>query len=182
MILNDLDPVISGIWEYLIKVKEEEVLALPLLVYGESLDDIKLIPEAKNFIGQCLQTGRPSPRKKLSSAVYTRPGTVWCESMRSRIASQLCQIRHWKITSKSYLDLDNREATWFIDPPYEKAGKAYIVNQMDYAACATFCKSREGQTLVCEAEGASWLPFEPFTDNPSNASRVTKEVIWTNEN
>ena len=35
------------------------------------------------------------------------------------IANQLENIRHWKIIHGSYEDLENVEATWFIDPPYQ---------------------------------------------------------------
>ena len=176
--LNDLDPVISGIWEYLIKVKEDEVLALPSHV--ENIGDFPDLTETqKNLIGYWLQTGRPTPSKvlrKLSKGNELR----WGDRVKERIVSQLQFIRHWNITSKSYLELPNIEATWYIDPPYENAGKAYNLNKMNYEDCASFCKSRKGQVIVCEAAGASWLPFKPFADIHSGVNKVAKEVIWTN--
>lgn len=45
IILNDLDPVISGIWEYLIKVKEDEILALPSHV--ENIGDFPDLTETQ---------------------------------------------------------------------------------------------------------------------------------------
>lgn len=49
-----------------------------------------------------------------------------------------------------------------------------------------WCQSRRGQTLVCENDGATWLPFQPFHDalatpGSRRPGKVSKEVIWTNE-
>jgi hypothetical protein len=57
------------------------------------------------------------------------------------------------------------EATWFVDPPYNnRAGSYYIENSIDYVALGTWCHERRGQAIVCENEGADWLPFRSFKD------------------
>jgi hypothetical protein len=74
------------------------------------------------------------------------------------------------------------EATWFVDPPYAVAGKSYKVRFTDYPRLAEWCKGREGQVIVCENEGADWLPFTPLTDAKAFAGRgrlgVSGEVAW----
>ena len=79
------------------------------------------------------------------------------------------------------------EATWFVDPPYADAGRAYKhgAQGIDFSALADWCRSRNGQTVVCENFGADWLPFREFRDIKGTAgarrSGVSKEVIWTSE-
>ena len=73
------------------------------------------------------------------------------------------------------------EATWFIDPPYQVAGRHYRFGseQLDYARLAKWCRSRPGQVIVCENEGADWLPFRPLAAvKTTRAKRRSKEVIW----
>lgn len=112
--------------------------------------------------------------------------------MRARLASQVDAIRHWQIIEGSYESAPTIEATHFVDPPYQKAGKHYREpsKKIDFMALATYCKGLVGQTIVCENEGADWLPFRPFAaimSNPANAARAdatrrtSAEVIWTND-
>jgi 16S rRNA G966 N2-methylase RsmD len=75
----------------------------------------------------------------------------------------------------------NVEATWFIDPPYQKAGKYYTGhNKMDFEKLGEWCKSRKGQVIVCENQGADWLPFRFLTEHRGSMQKNT-EVIWTND-
>lgn len=97
------------------------------------------------------------------------------------IAETLDKIRHWKIELRDYETLQNEKATWFIDPPYVVGGKYYKYGSrdIDYRSLALWCRSREGQVIVCEAEGADWLPFKYLTDSRGNKYQHT-EVIWEN--
>jgi hypothetical protein len=101
------------------------------------------------------------------------------------LASNVRHIRHWKIFNKSYEEAPNEKATWFIDPPYEKAGKHYAFPLDDYEKLFNFCKTRTGQAIVCEAAGATWLPFRPFrvtrTCSGKNRRGHENEMIWTND-
>ncbi len=56
------------------------------------------------------------------------------------------------------------KATWFVDPPYQNMGKLYKENKIDYQELGTYCRERLGQVMVCENEGADWLPFEKLTE------------------
>jgi hypothetical protein len=72
-------------------------------------------------------------------------------------------------------------ATWFVDPPYQRAGKEYIHagDALDFPALGVWCRQRRGQALVCENVGADWLPFEPFMlAKAGPARRVSAEALW----
>ena len=91
----------------------------------------------------------------------------------------------WEFRKASYEQAPDIEATWFIDPPYQKQSR-YQHNNVDYGFLAKWVRSRRGQVIVCESEGADWLPFRPHltrdrapTGRPT--SKLRNEVIWTNE-
>ena len=184
--LNDADPVITGVWRYLIAVKESEIAQLPLLF--ESVDDLQYLPqEARWLIGFWLNKGCSAPRKTPSA--WMRAGTnstgFWGETIRARIAAQLFAIRHWRVTEGSYESLPDLAATWFVDPPYQKAGVHYKKKLTDFAALGIWCRARQGQVMVCENAGADWLPFRPFRTIQANHSKTggkqSVEVIWMND-
>lgn len=160
IVLNDIDPVIVGIWNYLIRAPASEIRALPTVF--ESTDDIQVPQEAKWLIGFWLNKATTSPCKTPSvwSRNGIRPNSTWCEVIKERIAYQVDFIRHWRIREGSYADLGDITATWFIDPPYNNAaGRLYRHKFTAFDALAGWSRARQGQTIVCENEGASWLPF-----------------------
>lgn len=185
--LYDKDPVIAGLWEYLINVSEEEIYSLPLEI--THIDDLKVCQEAKWLIGfwvaRAVENPRKSPGAWMRSGI--RPHSFWGPTIQERIASQLKYIRHWEIKNCSYEDVENERATWFIDPPYSApAGRIYKYSAIDYDNLGDWCKGLTGQTIVCEQYGSDWLPFEPFIEirptNGTNRPKNSKEVIWVNEN
>ena len=184
VILCDLDPIICGVWEYLIRVSAEEIYQLPTKV--DHVNDVNAPQEAKWLIGFWLNKGVASPTLTPSAWMRSgiRPNSYWGETIRKRIASQIGSIRHWKIHCQSYEGIENREAAWFIDPPYcGKPGKHYRCKFNDYQELAQWCRDRTGQVMVCEQSGASWLPFEPFAkikSTPgSRGKSYSEEVFWT---
>lgn len=50
---------------------------------------------------------------------------------------------------------------------------------MDFDALATWCRSRTGQVIVCEQQGATWLPFTPLADALNSQGKIKTEVIWS---
>lgn len=188
VILCEIDPVLAAIWRYLIKAKSSEILAIPDLEHDQSVDDLKLCQEAKWLVGLWLNRGIASPRKTPSKWMRDkiRPGSFWGERVRKTIASQVNAIRHWKVLNGSYVDCPtSRKATWFIDPPYEKAGKHYRFGSelIDYDALALWCRERSGQVIVCENAGANWLPFRDLGDvKTTRSNRRSKEVVWISNN
>lgn len=188
VLLYDLNERIVGTWNYLINVSEKEIYSLP-----EIFDDVrhlKVAQEAKWLIGYWCNKGSCEPRNMPSTWMKSgvRPNSQWGPAIKERIASQLREIRHWKCELKDFNDLENESpSTWFVDPPYSaKAGRLYTYSEIDYQALSTWCRRRLGQTIVCEMQGASWLPFKPFhtakgLEGPKGKKRI-KEVIWTGSN
>jgi site-specific DNA-adenine methylase len=183
-ILYDCNPIIAGIWEYLITVSESEVLALP--VDFDTVDDLYIPQEAKWLIGFWITKGNVHPNKSRAAWArqYRHSGDckVWGEAARSRISKQVSQIREWEIHCQDYRDIQNIEAQWFIDPPYQIAGKHYPFSDVDFNHLADYCRSRKGSVIACENAGADWLPFKPFADARAmigqNRTGVSKEVVW----
>lgn len=182
--LYDINPRIIGIWKYLIKAKESEILALPIKF--DHVDDLKISQEAKWLLGFWINKGTVEP--KLTFSAWARKYQswndckVWGEKARSRIASQLPGIRRWEARCLSFESIPNEHAHWFIDPPYEKMGKHYTFSQIDYPALAGWCKTREGFATVCENDGATWLPFSHFHHAKGTFGKTrtgkSHEVVW----
>jgi hypothetical protein len=179
--LYDIDPIICGVWDYLIRVGAEEVRSLPLAF--DTVDDLAVCQEAKWLIGFWINKGVASPRKRPAAWIRQgiRPNSTWGEAVRGRIASQVDLIRHWTIAECSYEQIPNLTATWFVDPPYQgKCGRHYRFHRVDFAALGRWCRGREGQAIVCEQAGADWLPFRSLGAVKGTLG-PTHEMIWTNE-
>lgn len=110
---------------------------------------------------------------------------VW-HRIRTKLHEWLPRIAHWRIMHGSYEDLPDIEATWFVDPPYEGSpGSKYLHNGLNYRRLAKWCKSRVGQVIVCENNGATWLPFMPLTTkrlgiHSSYTVSEVGEALWCN--
>lgn len=78
-------------------------------------------------------------------------------------------------------DAGEHDATWFIDPPYQVVqGEQYPngAQSIDFAALGDWCRSRRGQVIVCESEGADWLPFSPLGAVQSMRKGSSRERVW----
>jgi hypothetical protein len=176
--------MLYGVWRYLIRASEREIRHLPDLAPHQAVDDLKVIQEAKWLIGLWLNRGVSTPRKSPSKWMRDgiRPGSFWGERVRETIASQVGRIRHWQVTNCSYVDAPSRRsATWFVDPPYQRAGKHYRFSSdsIDYSHLSAWCRQRRGQVIVCENDGADWLPFRPLAVvKTTRALHRSKEVVW----
>jgi hypothetical protein len=180
--LYEIDPKIFGVWDYLLKASTDDVLRLPVQV--ENVDTLKVCQEARWLIGFWLNKGTSQPSKTPSRWMRDgiRPNSFWGTVIRSRIAYQVPAIRHWKVKNKSWCEVPNVAATFFIDPPYQAAGKGYKFNDVPYKELGAWCRGLHGQVMVCEAAGANWLPFKPFrkikTLEGSNGKKTGYEVLW----
>ena len=185
VVLVDKDPAIIALWRYLVRVSAREIMRLPDLEIGAGVDGLNVSDEARLLIGFNVNQAVSGPRNTLTSW-----GT-WGPAHRARVAVQVERIRHWQIIEGSYELAPDVDATWFVDPPYAEMGKHYRcgADAIDFAALATWCRSRRGQVMVCENEGAEWLPFRRFHNARSARPRVgevltdavSREVIWTND-
>lgn len=189
VILNDLNPKVYETWRYLINASGDDIEALP--VYDgtwESTDELTHLPVgARYLMGWWMNKGTVAPAKSPSKWMRSGdPGcNYWGPGARERIASQVGHIKHWKVVSCGYEQVPDIWGTWYVDPPYQQAGKPYPAQVMDFPALGRWCESRRGQVIVCENVGATWLPFEPFVDAKANSSqgvaKVSKEAIWYRE-
>lgn len=180
-VLLDADPVICGVWDYLLRVSAAEIQALPdLPAVGDSVHDFPLPQEAKWLIGFWLNRGSAIP--KISRTAYsarTDKGQLnWGPRAKARIVDQLDGLTGWTVRHGSYTDLPNQDGTWFIDPPYGDKGKFYRVGFSAYHELGDWAQSRSGQVIVCEGPGADWLPFTELGSYKSSTGRAT-ELVWT---
>lgn len=180
--LYDVDPIIVGVWDYLIRVSPAEILALPDLEVGQSVDDFNLPQEVKWLIGFWLNRGSAQPKKTKTafSDRTERAQLVWSQRARERIAEQLPGIRGWTIEQRSFEVVANQDATWFIDPPYVDKGRYYRFKDVDYVTLARWSRGRLGQVFVCEQQGATWLPFEPLAVIKSTKGTSAEAVYRQN--
>jgi hypothetical protein len=194
VILMEKDPDVAGIWRWLIGASARDVLDLPLLTPGQSIDELEVCREARALIGLWLGSGDAAARGRRRRSSWSERNLAegvedsWCRSIRARLAMQVDKIRHWQIIEGDYSQAPDVEATWFIDPPYALAGKRKRYRcsaaDIDFAALGQWCRSRRGQVIACESAGATWLPFSPFREiqgvRDAGASSST-EAIWTND-
>lgn len=194
VLLIERDPYVAATWRYLLRVSPREIISLPDLEPGQTVDDLKINEEARLLIGWWLNKGSAQPKKSPSAWMRRSReiggegwktgsgGFFWGARVRERIAKNLPALERWQVREGDYRDSPDIPATWFIDPPYQKAGKRYRISSIDYTRLGAWCKQRIGQTIVCENKGASWLNFTPFRKIKANESktggRVSDEVVW----
>jgi hypothetical protein len=179
VILVERDPVIASLWRWLVSVSVDEVMALPL----DPTKRHDLNPDACALIGFWCGRGRTQPANTTTSSWLLSgkwPSSFWGPSARQRIAEQVQRIRHWRVIEGDYTSAPNIEATWFIDPPYFAHRRRYRSRVSDYTRLASWTLARRGQAIVCEQEGAAWLPFVPFRMARNLSRKMSAEVIWTN--
>ena len=178
VVLVDKSHYIVGAWSYLLRSSSAEISKLPLLEPGDDVNDLPICQEAKWLVGFWINQGSSVPKRTMGGRLSNRKFGTWGESSRERLASQVEKLRHWQVIHGDYTDAPDIEATWFVDPPYQVQGKQYPHKIEDYAGLSAWCRSRKGQVLVCESEGADWLPFEPVTTVVGSTHRKTTEVLW----
>lgn len=174
VILIDKYPVIVDLWKWLQQASEADILGLPNMEKGQSVNDFNLPTEAKNLIGFCINQGSAQPKKTAQDF------NGWNETKR-QIAKSLFKIKHWVIRLGSHDETENTEATWFIDPPYQFGGEWYVKNNksINFDELGKWCRARSGQVIVCENTKANWLPFYAMR-KMTGAYETTTEAIWSN--
>lgn len=187
--LVDADPIIVGVWDYLIRATADEVLRLPDVEVGQDVRDMGLPQEAAWLIGFWLNRGSASPKRTRTafSARTDRQQLVWGERARQRIAADVHKVSAWTVRHGDYRTApSDPDATYFVDPPYVDKGRYYRVNTVDYADLARWCRatalnslglSTVGRTIVCEQHGADWLPFRDLAVIKSTRG-TSREVVW----
>lgn len=184
ILLVDKYKVIVDIWHYLQRASEKDILGLPRLKPNEDIENFNLSEIEKKFMGFLLQDAVSQPARKVSPNWFKlRPNKI--NYKLERISKDLYKIKHWKIIHGSYEDLENENATWFIDPPYQFGGQHYKESNknIDFNLLSVWCKSRNGQVIVCENTLANWMEFNvmiKFKGAIKHNSKQEYEAIWTN--
>jgi site-specific DNA-adenine methylase len=171
-VLNDANMLVAQIWDTVLRVPDL-IHDLPDVVNGYSPAENLARANYGLWHGQ-----KPLPRPTSLSSWPRKRAELWQQGL------ELAR-KDWSAICTDYRDLADVEATWFIDPPYQgntAASSAYR-GDIDYAELAEWCKTRRGQIIVCEQEGADWLPFRPLGANTSTcrSRRGKKEMIWTSD-
>ena len=184
ILLNEKYNKIYEVWKWLTSADKQSILDNRDFVAGQDISNLVLPQSHKDLIGFCINRGSVTPKsivQRWSCQVKSRPN--WASTTHyslTKIANSLDTIKHFNIKFGSYHDLDDVEATWFIDPPYQFGGEHYVENKIDYTELAEWCKSRKGQVIVCENSKADWLPFRKLVGITGQRNK-TEECIWTNE-
>ena len=176
VLLVDKYPVIVDVWNYLKNASEQDIKGLPKLNTGQTIDDYDLSDIERKFMGFMVQDGTTGMRRTASYFAVKRMDEKF-----NFIIENLHKIKHWEIKLGSYDEIENVEATWFIDPPYQFGGHEYKCSNknIDFDKLAKWCRERKGQSIVCENTKADWLPFKPMTEMQGTMFKTT-EAIWSN--
>ena len=164
--LYDADPVTASIWKFLLGQDATECIRMiPVQVRaGQLVTDI-MPPDTPDGLIRLLQSeanvGTQGARGVHNQ--ITKFGEKGWTRIKMKLEFWMPRIRHWKFDQLHYGFISNQEAVWFVDPPYNnEAGKRYRTQIEHYDVLGDWCKSRQGQLIVCENYGADWLPFEPL--------------------
>lgn len=181
VIILDKYEVVVKIWQWLQMCSPKDILKLPNMKQGERVDQFNFdCVEAKWLMGFIIGFMTESPRTTATIRLTQRPNAV--NYTLNRIANNLFKIKNWDIRLGTYDDLENVEATWFVDPPYQYGGHLYKHNNksIDFSYLSDWCRSRKGQVIVCETIKADWMDFKPMTTHKTRQG-FQKEAIWSNE-
>jgi len=153
--LYDAYDRVCAVWEYVIKASPDEIRSLPLIDADTDVDSLHICQEAKWLIGWWCAIAVSHPHRKITPWARRNNSLgwacTWSQKRREHIAQTSELIKHWKIENASYEQIENTNATWFIDPPYQcKAGRVYRHNAIDFDHLSVWCKERQGQVQVCE--------------------------------
>jgi site-specific DNA-adenine methylase len=176
LLIEKYQPLVK-LWKWLQIATEKDIDNLPILKRGEKLSNFNLSEGERLFLSFCVSEATTTGRNMVTERASTKVAYKI-----KKTKDILPKIKHWEIKHGCYTELQNEEATWFIDPPYQRGGEHYRHSNKDinYIDLSEWCKKRLGQTIVCENDGAEWLPFIPLKEYWGGMKRSI-EVIWSNE-
>jgi site-specific DNA-adenine methylase len=177
ILLLDKYELIVKMWKWLQQCSEKDILSLK--VPEKKIDKADYdCEEAIWLMGFMVQNSVGAPRLSLGTLDGINP-----EADKKRIAKNLYKIKHWTIKQGCYKDLENETATWFVDPPYQFGGEYQYKHgskQINFTELAEWCRSRNGQAIVCENTKADWMNFKPVKSLFGSNQTKTVEAIWSN--
>ncbi len=188
--LCETDPHLKVLWRWLIAgATEDEIRQIPINVpEGTDIRSLGLSKGAETLLKTWQRTNNVGDCWTISPW-GNKPGQ-WTANTRARVAAEFGEVAHWCLSESGGLDLlsSKREATWFIDPPYQY-NYQYRSLPVDYTRLAALVRDNAGQRVVCEALCAktsarpTWLPFADFGSRitsrrkPEN-NHHSRELIW----
>jgi len=191
VVLNDLNQKTYGVWKFITNlVNYKFIKKIPVEVKkGDTIDNIT---KGKGFPSGLIYLLRSACNvgtfgAKNCNQITKIGAEKWKHNTIDKLKFWMPKLCHWKITNKDYISMENVEATWFVDPPYNNdSGKIYKTNIVNYSELSKWCLSRKGFIVVCEDYGANWLPFIKTKKAPGLQSkhRSTKRIegVYVNYN
>lgn len=188
VVIADRSEDVRSAWSLITSADGAAIIgSAPDLVRGVIVDTQTENPGLRSIMGFWCNLGSASRRRTPTEWSLIKSG--WNTMARNRLASDINRVvsRPWTILDE-WRSIPDIEATWFIDPPYQRAGKHYKhgSDEIDYASLSEWCKSRRGQVIVCENNGATWLPFVHLEHVKSmslrcSGNRKSAEAVWSND-
>jgi hypothetical protein len=177
VILYDKYEKVYKVWNYLINnASVNDIKSLPDLTIGLNLDTINISDEEKSLLGFYANPASAVPKK----TVTQRGANAW-NRHKNYLIDNLYKVKHWKIYNDSFINIENIEATWFIDSPYQFGGEHYHSStsnkHLDYEVLSKWSMERNGEIIVCENDKAKWLDFKPLVEMNGQLHK-TMEVIY----
>lgn len=178
VILVEKDKRVYDTWVKLLAMDVDDLLNYPIPSAGERTSDFLLMTSA------C--SNRIARTEEMT--VTTRMPVV-LKRMFKQIAHVLPHVKgRVEIIHGDYTEAEDIEATWFIDPPYhvgsraQQRGMGYAEGcnsaSIRYEELGEWCRSRRGQKIVCEQDGATWLPFKHLRLARNSIGNEATEVYW----
>lgn len=180
-VICDKDDDVAQAWDFLLKCSERDILNFPTPKIGDYAYDF--------LIKTCAVSNASSKCNKMK---YTERMDRVFQIQKRRIIKFLPIRDRIKFIHGNFQSLENTEATWFIDSPYQivnkngsifQNGDGYSKNcsfsSLNFNELSNFCLERKGQLIVCEKEGADWLPFVRFRKNKTSLNKNYNEVVYT---
>lgn len=177
ILLIDKYKNVVDVWLWLKQCSIGDINSLPKLKKGDDIRKMNLSESEFLFLSFACSAGSAGPRYSVSNFGEENAKTLYKNTIEN-----LHKIKHWNIELGNYEDLQNEEATWFIDPPYQFGGHEYKFSnkEIDFNKLADWCKNRNGQTIVCENTKADWMEFKPMVSFTGTEKLTTTEAIWSN--
>ena len=171
-VIIDKNDNIAAAWDFIKHCSANDVREYPVPEIGSYTTDF--------LFKTCTSSNSATQNAKMK--VTKRMLEVF-EYQRRRILDLLWIRNRISFIHDDYRAFPNIEATWFIDAPYQKPTDRLLKNassrrNAEYAELSEYAKSRKGQVIVCEKDGANWLPFERFKTNKNSLDRKYAEVVW----
>lgn len=172
-LLIEKDPRVVDLWQYCLSATVAEIEALRVPEVGErSMDFLMIIAGVSTS---------DSRRQSKVTTDWQRSAAI--SMLRAMVRDiRVLPLDRIRLTCGDYTEAPDVAATWFVDPPYQSVTAGYSADcgavNLNYAALASWCRSRKGQVIVCERADATWLPFEPLAVRHNSHNSAYTEGIF----